>query len=137
VFSKYGRHGGFSDVVQGVTPYLYPITFGVDRRHLHRLIATHARVRSEIAACASQAASVTFAPGAFVVGVHYRGTDATHRWSGWMNQYRTSPVPYSAYADEVRRVVAARAPQTFQVFVATDEMEFLDAMRREFGKRVV
>ena len=32
-----------------------------------------------------------FEPGAFVVGVHYRGTDSTHKWTGRLNNYRTQP----------------------------------------------
>jgi len=45
-----------------------------------------------------------------VVGVHYRGTDSTHGPAGALVDYRTTPVPYAMYADELRRVLAARAP---------------------------
>ena len=61
--AKYGRYGGFCDVVNGGTPYLYPMTYG----------------------------------------------------------------------GEVRRAIAAAAPPRYQVVVATDETDFLDFMRREFG----
>jgi hypothetical protein len=78
-----------------------------------------------------------FAPGSYIVGVHYRGTDATHGWTGTMAHYRTSRVPYSAYADEVRRVLDQAAPRAYQVFVATDEIDFLEFMQREFGPRIL
>ena len=44
---------------------------------------------------------------------------------------------YQAYADEVRRVLESAAPSAYQVFVATDEIEFLEFMRHEFGDRVI
>src|SRR5258705_2030890 len=48
VGAKYGRYGGFSDLVQGETAYLYPITYGIDRGTLHDLIEAHIVVRQEI-----------------------------------------------------------------------------------------
>lgn len=137
VVTKYGRYGGFSDVVQGETAYLYPMTFGVDRAALHRLIAAHVAVRREIRDDAAAFVARAFERDAFVVGVHYRGTDATHRRTGWLTHYRTAPVPYRVYADEVRCTLEAASPRAFQVFVATDEIECLEFMQREFGNRVV
>jgi hypothetical protein len=137
VVAKYGRYGGFSDLVQGETAYLYPMTYGIDRGTLHALIDAHIVVRPEIRDEAATVIAASFEPNAFVVGVHYRGTDATHKRTGWLTHYRTTPVPYRAYADEVRRVLEAAAPRAFQVFVATDELECLEFMQREFGDRVV
>jgi len=137
VLTKYGRYGGFSDLVQGETAYLYPMTHGLDRAALHRLIGAHIEVRAEIRGEVARVIAGSFQPGAFVVGIHYRGTDATHRLAGRLTHYRTTPVPYRVYADEVRRVLEAASPRTFQVFVATDEIECLAFMQREFGDRVI
>ena len=137
VMTKYGRYGGFSDIVQGSTPYLYPMTFAVDRRTLHGLVTTHAALRRDIRDEVARIASSLFDPGAFVVGVHYRGTDAVHNWHGVLRHYRTVRVPYPAYFDEVRRVLGEVAPRTFQVFVASDETAFVEAARHEFPGRVV
>ncbi len=134
---KVGRFGGFSDLVQGATPYLYPMTFGLSRSELHRLIVEYVQVRREILDASQSLVSRSFDPDAYVVGVHYRGTDATHGWSGKLSHYRTTPVPYATYADEVRRVIGAARPQRFQVFVATDEVEFLEFMRAQFREMVV
>jgi hypothetical protein len=136
-FRKIGRFGGFSDLVQGVTPYLYPMTFGLSRAELHRLIVEYVAVRPEILDASRRLASRTFDPDAYVVGVHYRGTDATYRWSGKLSHYRTAPVPYTTYADEVRRVIRAARPQRFQLFIATDEVEFLEFMRGQFPDAIV
>lgn len=137
VCAKYGRFGGFSDIVQGETAYLYPMTYGVDRAALNRLVRCHVAVRAEIRDEAASIAATLFDPGAFVVGVHYRGTDATHARTGRFTHYRTAPVAYAVYADEVRRVVEAAAAGRYQVFVATDEAECLAFMTQAFGDRVV
>jgi hypothetical protein len=137
VLAKYGRHGGFSDIVQGSTPYFYPMTYGISRCALNQLLNAHVHVRQEIRDDVDRFTSSRFEPGAYVVGVHYRGTDATYNWTGALAHHRTTRVPYRAYADEVRRVLEAASPRTFQVFVATDEIECLDFMRREFGDRLV
>jgi hypothetical protein len=139
VVTKYGRYGGFADLVQGKTPYLYPGTFGISRVELHRLATAFVSPRSEILEEVARFTSAEFHPGAFVVGLHYRGTDATaaQRWKGRLTHYRTAPVPYRTYADEVRRVIEQAAPPEFQVFVATDESDCFEFMRREFGDRVI
>jgi hypothetical protein len=136
VLAKYGKHGGFCDVVNGTTPYLYPMTYGVSRGELHRLLQTHIELRPEIRDEIGRVVAASLARDAFVVGVHYRGTDSTHGFAGALLDYRTEPVPYAAYGSEVRRVLDAAAPRRYQVAVATDEIEFLEFMRREFGDRV-
>jgi hypothetical protein len=131
--AKYGRYGGFCDLVNGETPYLYPMTYGVSRSELHRLVRTHVEVRAEIRAEVERIVADAFAPDAYIVGVHYRGTDSTHSGFGVVNDYRTAPVPYAVYRDEVRRVLDAAAAGTYQVLVASDEIDFVEFMRREFG----
>jgi hypothetical protein len=131
--AKFGRYGGFCDLVNGATPYLYPMTCGVGRSDLHRLVRAHVEVRPEIRDEVDGIVSTAFLPGAFVVGVHYRGTDSTHGAFGLVNDYRTEPVPYAIYRDEVRRAIAAAAPARYQVLVASDESDFVEFMRREFG----
>jgi hypothetical protein len=135
--AKYGRYSGFSDIVSGATPYLYPMTYGISRTGLHRLASSYIRIRQEILDEVGRFVAARFATGAYVVGVHYRGTDATHNWRGAFTHYRMQRVPYGVYVDEVRRVIEGRAPGEYQVFVATDEIECLDAMYRAFGDRVV
>ncbi|HZR22605.1 MAG TPA: hypothetical protein VFA59_03390 [Vicinamibacterales bacterium] len=131
--AKFGRHGGFCDDVNGVTPYLYPMTFGIARAELHRLLTTYIAVRPEIEADVAEIVTAAFPADAFLLGVHYRGTDSTHSLFGLINDYRTSPVPYQLYADEVRRVIGEAAPARFCIVVATDESDFVEFMRREFG----
>jgi hypothetical protein len=137
ILSKYGRYGGFSDVVQGSTPYLYPMTCGLTRTELGQLIARHIQVRDGIVREVDDLVAARFRPGGFVVGVHYRGTDSIHSWGGVLTHYRTTRLPYALFADEVRRVVRASGAGAFQVFVATDEIDFVDFMQQEFGDRAI
>lgn len=137
VVAKYGRHGGFCDVVNGRTPYLYPMTYGVDRDELHRLLRAHVELRPALRDEADRIVAAAFEREAFVVGVHYRGTDSTHGRAGALADHRTFRVPYSAYADEVRRALEIASPRRYQVLVATDEIDFLAFMRKEFGERVL
>jgi hypothetical protein len=134
--AKYGRHGGFCDVVNGPTPYLYPMTYGVPLADVHRLVAEHIQVRQPILDAVADARARAVEPGAFVVGVHYRGTDSTRR-PGLMTDNQTRRIPYDAYAAEVRRTLEATAPRTYQIFVASDEIDFVAFMRKAFGDRVV
>src|SRR5207253_3225148 len=65
VVAKYGRHGGFCDVVNGTTPYLYPMTYGVSRSDLHRLLQTYVVVRPEISAEIDRIVAAAFERDAF------------------------------------------------------------------------
>jgi len=134
--AKYGRHGGFCDVVNGTTPYLYPMTYGVPRADVHRLVASHIRVRPSILDEVARANAASVTPGAYVVGVHYRGTDSTRR-PGLLTDNQRRRVSYQAYADEVRRALDDASTSAYHVFVASDEIEFLDFMQKAFGNRVI
>lgn len=134
--AKFGRLGGFCDVVNGTTPYLYPMTYGVSRRDVHRLLASYISVRQPILDEVARTTAEATEPGAFVVGVHYRGTDSTRR-SGLLTDNQTTRVSYQEYGDEVRRALEVAAPRSYQVFVASDEVEFLEFMRAEFRGRVI
>jgi hypothetical protein len=128
--AKYGRYGGFCDVVNGETPHLYPMTYGIDRRELHRVLTTHVRVRPEIEEKADGFVASRFDRGACVLGVMYRGTDTARHYPF----YR---VPYGEFAAEVREALDTIAPRAFQLMVATDETDFVAFMAREFGGRVI
>jgi hypothetical protein len=60
---------------------------------------------------------------AFVIGVHYRGTD----------KHREAPVvPYSRVRAAVLDVINTEKPTRYKLFLATDEQAFLDYMLAEF-----
>jgi hypothetical protein len=135
--AKYGRYGGFCDLVNGDTPYLYPMTYGVCRRELHRLVRTYVDVRPEILEEVERIVRGAFAADAFVVGVHYRGTDSVHSALGALNDSHVGRVPYRHYAEETRRAIEAAGAGRYQVVVASDEADFVEFMRGEFGAEQV
>jgi hypothetical protein len=138
--AKYGRYGGFCDLVNGASPYLYPMTYGIALPELRRLFDSYIGLRPDIRSELDAIIAQTIDRGRFVVGVHYRGTDSNERAIGRLNDYRREPVGYGVYAEEVRRVLGDAAPardRRCQLVVATDELEFIDFMQREFGKDCV
>jgi hypothetical protein len=112
------------------------MTYGVPRADVHRLVASHIHVRPSILDEVARANAGAVTPGAYVVGVHYRGTDSTRR-PGLMTDNQTRRVSYQAYADEVRRALDDAAASPYHVFVASDEIEFLEFMQKAFGNRVI
>jgi hypothetical protein len=133
--AKYGRYGGFCDLVNGASPYLYPMTYGIGRSELQRLFDSYIGLRTDIRSEADAIIAQTLDRTRFVVGVHYRGTDSNERAIGPLNDYRRRPVGYDLYAEEVRRVLADASAdgRGHQLVVATDEQEFVEFMVREFG----
>ena len=60
---------------------------------------------------------------AFVIGIHYRGTD----------KYQEAPVvPYERVREAVLEAIRAAMPVRYKLFLATDEQAFLDYMLAEF-----
>jgi hypothetical protein len=127
--SKYGKYGGFGDRIHGATPHMYPMTTGVPRAELHRLLTSHIQPAPHIVQKVDGYASSWFERGAYIVGVHYRGTDTARHYPF----YR---IAYEAYADEVRVALESAAPSRFQIFVASDEADFVDFMNRAFPGRI-
>lgn len=148
--AKYGRYGGFCDVVNGPTPYLYPMTCGIPLPELHRLFGAYIGLRDDIRQQVDEVIQRTLRPRHFRIGVHYRGTDSNERAVSGLNDYRREPVGYAVYANEVRRVLDGAGPSDggargisrasgtpYQLVVASDEQEFLAFMQREFGQDAV
>jgi hypothetical protein len=127
--AKYGRFGGFGDRVNGATPHLYPMTAGLPRAELHRLVSRHIAVRPTILAKVDAIVN-GIDRDAFVVGVHYRGTDTVRHYP-----YRRTP--YESFATEARRTLEWAGAPRYQLFIASDETDFVEYMDREFPGRVV
>jgi hypothetical protein len=113
------------------------MTYGVCRRELHRLVRTYVDVRPEILEEVERIVRGAFAADAFVVGVHYRGTDSVHSALGALNDSHVGRVPYRHYAEETRRAIEAAGAGRYQVVVASDEADFVEFMRGEFGAEQV
>lgn len=86
------------------------------------LVGRYVRVKPQIVDAVGRFAAAHFT-GAFVVGVHYRGTD---------KRAETPRVPYDRVLDAAAEAVARQRPGACKVFVATDEQAFLEAAARAF-----
>jgi hypothetical protein len=123
VLTKYGRYGGFSDIIGGTLAHLYPVSYGIDRASLYRLVATYIRVRPEILEEVQRFISERFDPGALVVGVRYRG-----EWSdaGWAERSRAIVRWRTQCLDAVAALVVElrmmRSTRRFRVRLTSEEL---------------
>ena len=78
-FKRYGKYGGFNHVIDGRTPGSYPLTYGVNRLGVNRLIQDFIR---PVPAIQKVVDGITqeMKAGDVTVGVHYRGTDTAFHW---------------------------------------------------------
>jgi len=65
-------------------------------------------------------------PNTKIQGVHVRGTDK------WIN----AKVPPEAYQDNVKRFLASK-PGNNRVFLATDDPDYLEMMKKTYGNKIV
>lgn len=64
----------------------------------------------------------------FTIGVHYRGTDKKEEYP------RT---PYFRMKQKIKDIAVRYRLKNYQVFVATDEVEFIEYLKKEFGPKVI
>lgn len=108
----------------------YPIDAEAEVREVTRLTARHIRVRPEWTDRADAFLSEHAQPSDFLIGVHYRGTDK-------VNVFPYRSPDYRVYAEQIDRVLARHRPQSWRLFVATDETEFADWAAARYGDRVI
>ena len=104
-----------------------PIEWMRKHREIGRYyVANFINVRPEIISKADAFARERF-DGSFLFTVHIRGTD----WS------YAEPTNHQRYFDRIRQIIADRNLDKFQVFLATDQTQFVDIFQKEFADRLV
>jgi len=63
----------------------------------------------------------------YTIGVHMRGTDFAY----------AEPTPPLAYFEAIDRHLASRAPEPHRIFLATDQVQFVDLFRERYGDRLI
>lgn len=63
----------------------------------------------------------------FTIGVHIRGTDFAY----------AEPTSPHTYFDAIDRYLANRGTAPYQIFLATDQNQFVDLFRQRYGKRLI
>lgn len=124
---------GASDhaVVMTIDPHQHDLltyhAAAMSRATAHDLISRHVRLQPHISRMLDAYVARHF-DGAFVIGVHYRGTD---------KHEEAPPVPYEDVAAAIRDAAAGAGTEPVRVFVATDDQRFLDDMIERFPGRLL
>jgi len=99
----------------------------LSREQVHSLIEKYIHIRDEILEKVDEFIQNYF-NDSYVIGVHYRGTDKGD----------DSPIlSYSEVCKHIREHICSNSLEGSKIFLATDESQFFDYMRREFGELVI
>jgi len=110
--------GEYSQLPNMVSRYYYK-----DRREAYQLIQKYFRFRPYLMQEVEEFVSTQFS-GHYVIGVHYRGTDAPGRLS------------YKDYIDEIQKTLSELSTDNYKIFVATDDEYFIDFLLQKFPEKV-
>ena len=91
------------------------------------LVARHVRLLPHLQAKADAYVRDNFGD-AFVIGVHYRGTDK------WQDAPR---VPYDEIRATIQRVAQSAGTAQYKIYLASDEQAFVDYMLDAYADRVM
>lgn len=122
----------WSQIIFPRSSYLrpYPIDSAAEIREAARLTQRYVRIAPALAAQVDALWRRHVAPGEFVIGLHLRGTDKVETYP------HRSP-DFSGYLEHIARVVAARRPAHYKIFVATDQSDYAAAARAALGDRCI
>lgn len=102
------------------------IEFNISRKDAKRLIDFYIRPKAEIMYCVDKFIEKHFKEH-YVICVHYRGTD----------KYLEAPiVPYNDVVNYIEAVANTKGDPDYKIFVATDEINFLNFMILKYGDKV-
>ncbi len=125
--------GSNKDAVRKVIDNYQHVQFSVrsagkmTRERGHRLISQYIRVRPHIQRKVDAFVHDHF-HGAYVIGIHYRGTDKS---------VEAARVSYDNVLAVVTEKLAALGTQNIRLFLATDEQAFLDCMLNRFMDQLI
>lgn len=105
----------------------YDGEYYLPRKKAHALISKYIRIKPEIAQ-EIEAFTKKHFDGAFVIGVHYRGTD----------KYTEAPeVDYERVKAAIDAMIAEQRDTPYKIFVATDSQKFIDYIRFAFPGKII
>jgi hypothetical protein len=107
--------------------FAYRVEQTMPRQSGAALVARHIRLRPHLQATVDAYVRTKFGD-AFVIGIHYRGTDK------WEDAPR---VPYEEIRAAVQRVAQSEGTAQYKLYLATDEKAFLDYMLDLYPDRVL
>lgn len=107
----------------------YPMNASDEMKKVSDLVGRHITVKSYILEKVEVFRSA-YMDDAFVIGIHYRGTDKKLL-------YPYESPPYSLFDEYVGRVLRRYNQDLYKIFVATDETEFIEWMEAHHPGKVV
>ncbi len=121
---SYGVRENVVESVHGHYPGISPIFFFKDREEAYHLIQKYIHFRPHIQEKIEQFKQDYF-QDKFVIGLHYRGTDAP-----------ASSPPYEVCLKEVQKTIDALGVSDYKIFIASDEQPFIDYMLTIYSDRI-
>lgn len=98
-----------------------------EKRALGRdLVAKYVKVRPEILDRVGELVRSLFT-SSYIIGVHIRGTDFTY----------ATATPITAYFDEIDRILIEEKRENVQIFVATDQQQYVDEFELKYPDKVI
>jgi len=140
-FRRYGRLGGFGHLVYGPKGYLYPMTHALDRHQIARLINDHFQLQPSLQDQVDGFVDSSF-DSRWVLGVHYRGLDTVQHYPYYKIEYDHFWDEMAFVLMEENKVLPAPlgdgpkddpSAYDYAIFVATDELEFLQQTKEYFA----
>lgn len=105
----------------------YDGEYYLPRHKAHALIKKYIRIKPEIEQEINQFKEKHF-DGAFVIGIHYRGTD---------KYTEAALVDYARVKESIDEAIATHGEGPIKIFVATDTQKFLDYIRPFYPDQIV
>ena len=110
--------GEYSQLPNIVKRYCYK-----SREEAYQVIRKHVRFRPYLIQEVEKFISINFS-GYYVIGIHYRGTDAPGKLS------------YKIYIDEIEQIIGTLKSDNYKIFASTDDECFIDCLLQRFPHKV-
>ena len=107
----------------------YPMNNGEECKHVGRLTKDYIRVKPHLIEKTEQFWHSHNSENLFTIGIHYRGTDKKVLYP------YVSP-SYTVFNDYINRVLEKYRPSGYRIFVASDELEFIDWIMEKHGDHI-
>ncbi len=139
--SRFGVFGSFSQVVTKLehkptkeeiktnpfAKFPYPVNGALSIEAVRELVQKHMKLQPSAVKTVNDIRATMFAPGDFVIGVHYRGLDK-------IDAYPFVPAPPDLFRAAVTNVLELYKPgPNFKIYVASDTADFIDFAKAHWG----
>lgn len=108
--------------------YAYFTEQSLSRVMVKAMIDKYIKIKPHILSKVNQFKNIYFEKGHAIIGIHYRGTDKS---------IEAPRVGYQSMEGKINEYIASHRVHNYKIFVATDEQQFLDYMKRQYGDAII